>query len=101
MVNNEQFGDLKISGSGSATGGRYRVTSISGSGKIVGDVNCEKFSISGSGKVEGAVISNSFSISGSGKVTGDLNCVTGSISGSGSVLGSSMQINLISVEVVK
>jgi len=88
MVNNEQFGDLKISGSGSATGGRYRVASISGSGKIVGDVNCEKFNISGSGRVEGTVISNSFNISGSGKVTGDLNCVTGSISGSGSVLGS-------------
>jgi cytoskeletal protein CcmA (bactofilin family) len=88
MVNNKEFGDLRISGSGSATGGRYKVASISGSGKIVGDVNCERFSISGSGKVEGAVISNSFSISGSGKVTGDLNCVTGSISGSGSVLGS-------------
>ena len=88
MVSNEQFGDLKISGSGSAAGGRYRIASISGSGKIVGDVNCEKFSISGSGKVEGAVISNGFSISGCGKVSGDLNCVTGSISGSGSVLGS-------------
>jgi len=96
MVNNEQFGDLRISGSGSATGGRYKVASISGSGKIVGDVNCEKFSISGSGKVEGAVISNSFSISGSGKVTGDLNCVTGSISGSGSVLGS-MHANKFSI----
>lgn len=87
MVSNEQFGDLKISGSGSAAGGRYRIASISGSGKIVGDVNCEKFSISGSGKVEGAVISNGFSISGCGKVTGDLNCVTGSISGSGKIGG--------------
>lgn len=88
MGSNEQFGDLRISGSGSAGGGRYKVVSISGSGKIGGDINCERFSISGSGKVEGAVITNSFSISGSGKVTGDLNCVTGNISGSGSVLGS-------------
>ena len=87
MESNEQFGDLRISGSGSAGGGRYKVVSISGSGKIGGDINCERFSISGSGKVEGAVITNSFSISGSGKVTGDLNCVTGNISGSGKIGG--------------
>lgn len=88
MENNEQLGDLRISGSGSAGGGRYNVVSISGSGKINGDVNCERFSISGSGRVEGAVITNNFNISGSGKVTGDLNCVVGNINGSGSVFGS-------------
>lgn len=88
MVNNCEYGDLKISGSGSAGGGRYDVVSISGSGKITGDVNCEKFNISGSGKVEGTVTSNMFKISGSSRINGDLNCVNGSISGSGSILGS-------------
>ncbi|MEG0132976.1 MAG: polymer-forming cytoskeletal protein [Clostridium sp.] len=88
MEKNELVGDLKISGSGSANGGRYRGVSISGSGKIHGDVNCEKFNISGSGKVEGAVTTGNFNISGSGKVVGDLNCVQGGISGSGSILGS-------------
>ncbi len=96
MANNCEYGNLRISGSGSAGGGRYNVASISGSGKITGDVDCEKFSISGSGKVEGSVIANSFSISGSGKVTGDLSCVNGSISGSCSVIGS-LQANKFSI----
>lgn len=88
MVNNETCGDLKISGSGKATGGRYRQVAISGSGKIVGDIQCESFKISGSGKVEGAITTNEFRISGSGKVTQDLKCIDGGISGSGTVQGS-------------
>lgn len=87
-MENQQVGDLRISGSGSAGGGRYNVVSISGSGKITGDINCTKFRISGSGKVEGSITTNDFSISGSGKVTRDLKCVKGSISGSGKIEGS-------------
>ena len=87
-MENHQIGDLRISGSGSAGGGRYNVVSISGSGKIVGDLNCEKFRISGSGKVEGSITANDFGISGSGKVTRDLKCSRGTISGSGKVEGS-------------
>lgn len=87
-MENNQIGDLRISGSGSAGGGRYNVVSISGSGKIVGDLNCEKFRISGSGKVDGSITTNDFGISGSGKVTRDLKCSKGSISGSGKIEGS-------------
>ena len=88
MINNETIGDLRISGSGSAGGGRYKNISISGSGKITGDISCERFSISGSGKVIGSISANSFRISGSGKVTNDLTCMKGSINGSGTVEGS-------------
>ncbi len=87
-MENQKIGDLRISGSGSAGGGRYNVVSISGSGKIVGDLNCEKFRISGSGRVDGSITTNDFGISGSGRVTKDLKCVRGSISGSGKVEGS-------------
>ncbi|MDU4891154.1 MAG: polymer-forming cytoskeletal protein [Clostridium sp.] len=87
-MENNQIGDLRISGSGSAGGGRYNVVSISGSGKIIGDLNCERFRISGSGKVDGSITTNDFGISGSGKVTRDLKCARGSISGSGKVEGS-------------
>lgn len=87
-MENQQIGDLRIAGSGSAGGGRYNVVSISGSGKIIGDLNCEKFRISGSGKVDGSITTNDFGISGSGKVTKDLKCSRGSISGSGKVEGS-------------
>lgn len=87
-MENQQIRDLRIAGSGSAGGGRYNVVSISGSGKIIGDLNCEKFRISGSGKVDGSITTNDFGISGSGKVTKDLKCSRGSISGSGKVEGS-------------
>ena len=87
-MENQQIGDLRISGSGSAGGGRYNVVSISGSGKIVGDLNCEKFRINGSGKVEGTITTNDFGISGSGRVKRDLKCSRGYISGSGKVEGS-------------
>lgn len=87
-MENNQVGDLRIAGSGSAGGGRYNIVSISGSGKIVGDLTCEKFRISGSGKVEGTITTNDFGISGSGKVTKDLKCTKGSISGSGKIEGS-------------
>lgn len=88
MKDNEIIGDLKISGSGSSVGGSYKDVSISGSGKITGDLQCESFKISGSGKVDGAITTNEFKISGSGKVTKDLKCSNGVISGSGAVQGS-------------
>ena len=83
-----QLGDLKISGSGSAGGGRYNVVSISGSGKVIGDIICEKFRISGAGKVDGGITAGEFNISGAGKVTKDIKCVIGSISGVGKIEGS-------------
>lgn len=83
-----KLGDLKISGSGSTGGGRYNVVSISGSGKVVGDIICEKFRISGAGKVDGCINASEFNISGAGKVTKDIKCVIGSISGVGRIEGS-------------
>ena len=37
------IGDIKISGSGSAGGGKYNDVSISGSGKINGDIRMCRF----------------------------------------------------------
>lgn len=87
-MENDQLGNLKISGSGSAGGGRFNVVAISGSGKITGDLDCTKFRISGSGKVDGSITTTDFGISGSGKVTKDLKCAKGKISGSGKIEGS-------------
>jgi cytoskeletal protein CcmA (bactofilin family) len=85
MINNGELGSLKISGSGSANGGRYEEVSISGSGKITGDVECNTFKISGSGKVLGNLTTKEFKISGSGSVIGSLSCSEGKISGSGKI----------------
>src|SRR3712207_3460923 len=86
MENNE-LGNLYISGSGRCSGGKFRSVKILGSGKIVGDIECEDFKISGSGNVEGAIVTNEFKISGSGKVESDVTCTDGVISGSGHILG--------------
>jgi cytoskeletal protein CcmA (bactofilin family) len=95
-------GDIRINGSGSAGGGTYDNVIIRGSGKITGSVKCEVFNISGSGDVagnleaidgrisgsgtvEGDVKADRFKISGSGKIKGDLKAKEFSISGSGTV----------------
>lgn len=85
MINNQELGSLKISGSGEAGGGRYDEVSISGSGKITGDIECNSFKISGSGKVQGNLSTKDFRISGSGSILGELNCIEGKISGSGKI----------------
>jgi hypothetical protein len=87
--------DVSLSGSGSFTGVDVITTpsfetSISGSGKIYGDIDCSMFSakISGSGKVEivGATQEANIVISGSGKFNGNDFFITNAvvrISGSG------------------
>lgn len=46
-------GSASISGAGTIRGGDYERVSISGSGKITGDITADEIKISGSGKVQG------------------------------------------------
>lgn len=94
-----QKGKFRISGVGTVVAGDYGDISISGSGKIVGDISCEALRVSGSCKSEGVinatsirssgsircekdVISDDISISGSGKFEGDVKVKRMSVSGS-------------------
>ncbi|WP_373897518.1 polymer-forming cytoskeletal protein [Haloimpatiens sp. FM7315] len=83
----ENKNNLKISGSGSMSGGKYNEVSVSGSGKITGDIECNKLHISGSSKIEGNVKTREFKISGSCKVGGNLEFLEGRTSGSSYILG--------------
>lgn len=74
--------DLKISGSSSVMGGEYNTVSISGAGKINGNLKCDSFSCSGSGKVLGDLEAESIRSSGSTKIEGAVQCQTASVSGS-------------------
>lgn len=85
--NKSELRELRISGSGTTPGGKYDQVSISGSGKIYGDTECNDFKISGSEKVIGNLSASEFKISGSGGVEGNLKCKSGKISGSAKVLG--------------
>lgn len=80
--------DLRISGSGSYTGGKFDSVSISGSGKINGDLQCIKFSSSGSSKVEGNIVCERFECSGSSKIGGNITSKEFKCSGSGRITGS-------------
>ena len=48
--------DMRISGSSTMPGGEYGKVSISGSGKVQGNLKCESLSCSGAGKVKGDMV---------------------------------------------
>lgn len=64
--------DLRINGSGSASGGSYNSIRINGSGRITGDVDCSDFVVHGSGEASGKVECKTMRINGSGRVGGEL-----------------------------
>ncbi len=66
--------DVKISGAGVIGGGEFKKVTISGSGKVSGDISCESFKSSGAAKVHGSVKCGSFGTSGAVKVDGGVEC---------------------------
>ncbi|MBU3142734.1 polymer-forming cytoskeletal protein [Clostridium sp. CF012] len=89
-------GDIKISGSGSAGGGKYNEVSISGSGKINGDIECVDFKTSGSSKVIGDLKASTIKISGSTRIEGNVEVEEMKVSGSAHVTG---QIKCQSIKI--
>ena len=81
------IGDIKISGSGTACGGKYNKVSISGSGKINGDLDCVVFKTSGSSKVIGNLKSDTIKISGSTNIEGNVEAEEINVSGSSHIIG--------------
>jgi cytoskeletal protein CcmA (bactofilin family) len=79
--------DIKISGSGSAGGGKYNDVGISGSGKINGDVECVDFKTSGSSKVVGNLKAETIKVSGTARIEGDVEVGEMKVSGSSHVTG--------------
>jgi len=81
------YGDIKISGSGTSGGGRYNEVTISGSGKINGDLECVDFKTSGSSKVIGNLKAETVKVSGSARIEGNVEAVEMKVSGSSHVTG--------------
>ena len=96
-MENMNTNDIKISGSGTAGGGKYNNVIISGSGKINGNLECVDFKISGSSKVMGNLKAETIKISGSARIEGDVEVEEMTVSGSshvtGQVKGQSIKIN--------
>ena len=71
----EQKMDMKISGSSTMPGGEYGSVSISGAGKVQGDLRCERMSCSGASHIDGSVeCSGKVSVRGATKILGSLTC---------------------------
>lgn len=76
--------DIHISGGGKVGGGRCGSVSISGSGKIQGDLECDSFHVSGAGKIEDGslTVHGAITCSGAAKVGGAITAVSARVSGS-------------------
>jgi cytoskeletal protein CcmA (bactofilin family) len=87
---------VHIAGSGVVAGGKYNRISISGSGKVTGNIEAEEIRVSGSARFMGDVTAQFFKCAGSCKIEGnvksDLFKSAGSISISGSIEGNEVKI---------
>jgi len=61
---------IRISGSGTATGGMYDTVRIDGTGQITGDIECLTFTSNGSSSVDGSIIASEMTTNGSARVSG-------------------------------
>lgn len=87
--------DMKISGAGIMGGGEFKNVSISGAGKVLGDISCESFKASGSSKVTGSVKCDGLAASGAAKITKNVEC-SGEVRTSGAaMIGGSLSANEI------
>lgn len=82
MSDYSQKPDLKINGSGAASGGAYNLVRINGAGRITGDIECCDLIINGSGDVNGKVQSENVRVNGSGRLEGDIKSKEVRVSGS-------------------
>ena len=62
--------NMRIAGKGTVPAGEYDKVSISGSGRLFGEVRCNNFSASGSTKGESVTCAEHFKISGSSSFSG-------------------------------
>jgi cytoskeletal protein CcmA (bactofilin family) len=86
-MESHDLGSIKISGSGTASGGVYEEISISGSGKVTGDVEAKRISISGSAHFDGCVKAGVLSGSGSFEIAHDVEATECKCSGSCRIKG--------------
>ncbi len=84
---NDKRNSVKISGAGTIGGGTYDRVSISGAGKITGDLIAEELKISGVGKIQGRAQVTQIVTSGSANFTDSIVAEEMRVSGSARVDG--------------
>ena len=64
--------NMRIAGRGTVPAGEYEKVSISGSGRLFGEVRCNNFSASGTSKGEGVTCTERFKVSGASSFSGQV-----------------------------
>ncbi|QDP39040.1 polymer-forming cytoskeletal protein [Radiobacillus deserti] len=90
-----QWRELKISGSGTTSGGSYGYVKINGSGTVLGDLICKEFVSGGSSKVEGDLTIELVDIKGKTSIEGSMQAQTVQVQGTCKVAGSASVRELI------
>lgn len=88
--------DVRIAGAGTIASGTYRTVSISGSGTISGDVECETLKVSGAADGRGSLKADKVTVSGSLVYAGEVEAQDMRVSGSGK-LGSSARVGTLTI----
>ena len=81
-MNTDTRMDMKIAGSGRIPAGEYKAVSVSGSGKLFGQVRCATFSSAGSCRGEALVCEGSCKVSGSASFSENVQAASFSAAGS-------------------
>lgn len=76
-----KMNNIKVDGFGKVNEGQYDSISISGSGKLCGDIQCKQLNVEGSGKSEGNLTCDTIVVSGVMKNEGNLNVKEANIEG--------------------
>lgn len=79
--------DVRVSGAGKISGGKYRNVKISGAGTISGDVECISFETSGASNVNGSVNAKEVTVSGASNINGDVKATEVKLSGASEIKG--------------
>lgn len=85
MENN--LGDLKISGAGSASGGKFNMVKLSGASEIKGDIECVELHSSGASDIKGNVKAKIVKTSGASKIVGNVSAEEIRSSGASDIKG--------------
>ncbi|KZS45781.1 hypothetical protein AWU65_07585 [Paenibacillus glucanolyticus] len=82
IPHNENLSDLKISGTGTSSGGQYNKVRIDGAGQVNGNLDCEELIGNGTMSVNGAVAARTIRVNGSGSIKGAVDAEELNVAGS-------------------
>lgn len=89
--------NMKISGASTMPGGEYDQVSISGSGKINGNVKCNSMHCSGAAEVQGDLEAQELACSGACKLHGSVNAqnmrISGAVKAEGNLEGETLHVS--------